>query len=271
MGADHPRPQAGRGQPRRDARDAWHRGDEHRRLPHRAHGRGLPDRRALPRPRITASQRGRWPANLVLSHGAGCTDEQCEADCPIGLLGERHRFFFCAKAPRRERGPLQKLPRQVVQTPKFGAHNEQCRSEPSRQRPPDGQADRAHALAHAARHLGPRLVLDPSRGPAAPASRPASGRPLPQDRARSRLRPIAAPGSRTGRARRPPCRASRSARVRTSTLDHPDIGMIRPPHRRILLRGRSPTASRASSTPATTVRSEARSSTAPIQIYAHSA
>jgi hypothetical protein len=36
--------------------------------------------------RITASQRGRWPANLVLSHGAGCTDEECEADCPIGLL-----------------------------------------------------------------------------------------------------------------------------------------------------------------------------------------
>lgn len=82
--------------------------------------------------RITASQRGRWPANLVLSHGAGCTDEECEADCPIGLLGARHRFFYCAKAPRREReAGCEQLPRQVVQTFKIGAHNEQmCAANP---------------------------------------------------------------------------------------------------------------------------------------------
>lgn len=82
--------------------------------------------------RITASPRGRWPANLVLSHGAGCTDDRCEADCPIGLLGERHRFFYCAKAPRREReAGCEELPRRVVQTFKIGAHNEQlCAANP---------------------------------------------------------------------------------------------------------------------------------------------
>jgi site-specific DNA-methyltransferase (adenine-specific) len=82
--------------------------------------------------RITASQRGRWPANLVLSHGASCTDEQCEADCPIGLLGDHHRFFYCAKTPRREReAGCEELPRRVVQTFKIGAHNEKmCAANP---------------------------------------------------------------------------------------------------------------------------------------------
>jgi DNA modification methylase len=76
--------------------------------------------------RITASQRGRWPANLLLSHGASCTERSCEADCPIELLGARHRFFYAAKAPRRERDAgCEKLPRKVVQTFKIGARNEQ--------------------------------------------------------------------------------------------------------------------------------------------------
>ena len=76
--------------------------------------------------RITASPQGRWPANLLLSHGESCTPEACEADCPIELLGERHRFFYAAKAPRRERDAgCEKLPRRVVQTFKIGAHNEQ--------------------------------------------------------------------------------------------------------------------------------------------------
>ncbi|HSZ69099.1 MAG TPA: site-specific DNA-methyltransferase [Solirubrobacteraceae bacterium] len=81
--------------------------------------------------RLTASQRGRWPANLLLSHGC-CTDKQCEADCPIRLLGERHRFFYCAKAPRREReAGCEQLPRRVVQTFKIGAHQEQmCAANP---------------------------------------------------------------------------------------------------------------------------------------------
>lgn len=80
----------------------------------RAHGR-----------RITASPQGRWPANLLLSHGESCTPQVCEADCPIELLGLRHRFFYAAKAPRRERDAgCEKLRHQVVQTFKIGAHNE---------------------------------------------------------------------------------------------------------------------------------------------------
>jgi site-specific DNA-methyltransferase (adenine-specific) len=81
----------------------------------RAHGR-----------RITANQRGRWPGNLLLSHGRRCDPEHCEADCPIGLLGDRQRFFYAAKAPRRERDAgCELLPKQVVQTFKIGARNEQ--------------------------------------------------------------------------------------------------------------------------------------------------
>jgi site-specific DNA-methyltransferase (adenine-specific) len=80
----------------------------------RAHGR-----------RITASPEGRWPANLLLSHGDSCIETACEADCPIKLLGARHRFFYAAKASRRERDAgCENLPRQVVQTYKIGARNE---------------------------------------------------------------------------------------------------------------------------------------------------
>ncbi len=87
----------------------------------RAHGR-----------RITASPQGRWPANLLLSHGESCNGAQCEPDCPIGLLGERHRFFYAAKASRRERDAgCEALPRRVVQTFKIGARNEQlCEDHP---------------------------------------------------------------------------------------------------------------------------------------------
>jgi DNA modification methylase len=81
----------------------------------RAHGR-----------RITASPQGRWPANLLLSHGKSCSEESCEMDCPIELLRPRHRFFYAAKAPRRERDAgCETLPRRVVQTFKIGALNEQ--------------------------------------------------------------------------------------------------------------------------------------------------
>ncbi len=82
--------------------------------------------------RITASQQGRWPANLLLSHGTACSASSCEPDCPIRLLGERHRFFYAAKAPRRERDAgCEELPRRVVQTYKIGAHNERlCEENP---------------------------------------------------------------------------------------------------------------------------------------------
>jgi site-specific DNA-methyltransferase (adenine-specific) len=79
----------------------------------RAHGR-------------TADIRGRWPANLLLSHAGTCTSGGCDRDCPIALLGARHRFFYCAKArrPEREAG-CERLPRRTIQTLKVGAANEQ--------------------------------------------------------------------------------------------------------------------------------------------------
>lgn len=81
----------------------------------RAHGR-----------RITASPQGRWPANLLLSHGEACNEDACEADCPIELLGERHRFFYATKASRGERDAgCEHLTRKVVQTFKIGARYEQ--------------------------------------------------------------------------------------------------------------------------------------------------
>lgn len=82
--------------------------------------------------RITASERGRWPANLLLSHSATCTAARCEPDCPIGLLGDRHRFFYAAKANRRQReAGCEELPRRVTQTFKIGAHNEElCEANP---------------------------------------------------------------------------------------------------------------------------------------------
>jgi site-specific DNA-methyltransferase (adenine-specific) len=80
--------------------------------------------------RITASPAGRWPANLLLSHAESCAPGRCEPDCPVGALGERHRFFYTAKASRRERDTgCEKLPRRVVQTFKIGAHNERLCAE----------------------------------------------------------------------------------------------------------------------------------------------
>jgi site-specific DNA-methyltransferase (adenine-specific) len=82
--------------------------------------------------KFAASRKGRWPANLLLSHGRRCTSSRCERDCPIRLLGDRHRFFYAAKAPRREReAGCEQLPRRVVQTFKVGAHNVQlCEDNP---------------------------------------------------------------------------------------------------------------------------------------------
>jgi site-specific DNA-methyltransferase (adenine-specific) len=121
----------------------------------RAHGR-----------RITANQRGRWPGNLVLSHGRDCSGEQCEADCPISLLGDRHRFFYCAKAPRRERDAgCELLPKQVVQTYKIGARNEQlCEEHPVANLHPTVKP--IDLMRWLVRLLAPKdgLVLDPFAG-----------------------------------------------------------------------------------------------------------
>ena len=81
---------------------------------------------------VSSLRRGRWPANLLLTHGRSCTSSRCEQTCPVALLGERHRFFYAAKASRRERDAgCEQLPRRVVQTYKIGAHNVQrCKDNP---------------------------------------------------------------------------------------------------------------------------------------------
>jgi DNA modification methylase len=52
---------------------------------------------------------GYWPANLSLSHAAGCAAAGCTGECPAGLLDasrpdlQPSRLFFCAKASKHER------------------------------------------------------------------------------------------------------------------------------------------------------------------------
>jgi site-specific DNA-methyltransferase (adenine-specific) len=118
--------------------------------------------------RITANPHGRWPANLLLSHGESCTEEACEADCPIELLGTRHRFFYAAKPSRRERDAgCEKLPRHVVQTFKIGARNEQlCDENPVANIHPTVKP--IELIRWLVRLLTPQggLVLDPFTGSA---------------------------------------------------------------------------------------------------------
>jgi DNA modification methylase len=52
---------------------------------------------------------GRWPTNLVLSHGPGCRDDRCAAACTVRAIDiarpeiRPSRFFYTAKASRSER------------------------------------------------------------------------------------------------------------------------------------------------------------------------
>jgi DNA modification methylase len=52
---------------------------------------------------------GRWPANVVLSHAAGCSSAECAQDCALPLMDRQapdvlpSRFFYAAKASRAER------------------------------------------------------------------------------------------------------------------------------------------------------------------------
>jgi DNA modification methylase len=72
-----------------------------------------------------AARAGRWPPNLVLSHARCCSDVACAPECPAALLGERQRFFYCAKASRREReAGCERLSRRTIQTFQIGASNE---------------------------------------------------------------------------------------------------------------------------------------------------
>jgi site-specific DNA-methyltransferase (adenine-specific) len=80
-------------------------------------GRSRPSRRPG-----SASHLGRWPTNVVLSHSERCTPARCERNCPVTVLGERHRLFFCAKPSRRQReAGCERLPRRTTQTFKLSA------------------------------------------------------------------------------------------------------------------------------------------------------
>jgi DNA modification methylase len=68
----------------------------------------------------------RWPPNLLLSHLPECTETRCVDGCPVGELGPRARFFYCAKPNRRERDAgCEHLPRQTIQTFKIGREDEE--------------------------------------------------------------------------------------------------------------------------------------------------
>jgi site-specific DNA-methyltransferase (adenine-specific) len=78
--------------------------------------------RHLSRRPDSTSDRGRWPTNVILSHDHGCTSARCRSDCPLELLGERQRFFFCAKPSRHQRDAgCERLPRYATQTYRIGA------------------------------------------------------------------------------------------------------------------------------------------------------
>jgi len=51
--------------------------------------------------------KGRFPANFMLSHTPYCTEDMCDIECAIKMLDEQSesvsRFFYCAKPSKRER------------------------------------------------------------------------------------------------------------------------------------------------------------------------
>jgi hypothetical protein len=80
------------------------------------------------RQRGAVSPKGRWPANLILSHGSRCRPTQCQRDCPVDLLGTHHRFFYCPKAAQGEReAGCERLPRRTIQTfTRPSSHSTSC-------------------------------------------------------------------------------------------------------------------------------------------------
>lgn len=67
----------------------------------------------------------RWPANLLLGHHPDCADGRCADGCPVAELGDRARFFYCAKPNRRERDAgCEQLLRKTIQTFKIGREDE---------------------------------------------------------------------------------------------------------------------------------------------------
>jgi site-specific DNA-methyltransferase (adenine-specific) len=83
--------------------------------------------RRLSRRPGSLSDRGRWPTNVVLSHHHGCTSARCRSDCPMELLREHRRYFFCAKPSRRQRDAgCERLPRRVRETFTLSAEEQQA-------------------------------------------------------------------------------------------------------------------------------------------------
>jgi site-specific DNA-methyltransferase (adenine-specific) len=66
---------------------------------------GIDDAR-IPAP---GAKTGRWPCNVALGHSRSCQPRRCSARCAVALLDRSQpkikpsRFFYCAKASRRER------------------------------------------------------------------------------------------------------------------------------------------------------------------------
>ena len=177
-------------QPRPHPLSARHGRNEHRRLPRRTLAARLPRRRPDTHPQLRG-KREALARRLLLPHGRRCTSSRCERDCPIELLGERHRFFYAAKAPRREReAGCEQLPRRVVQTFKIGAKNEQlCKANPvANIHPTVKPIDLMRWLVRSShRPAGSFSTRSPAA--AAPAPPPCWRGRLPRDRARARLRP----------------------------------------------------------------------------------
>jgi len=73
-----------------------------------------------------ASAKGRWPGNIAFFHHQACTSHKCNLDCAIRQLGERHRFYYCAKPNHHERNAgCGHLPRRTTQTFQRGPEEEQ--------------------------------------------------------------------------------------------------------------------------------------------------
>jgi DNA modification methylase len=176
----------------------------------------------------SASEKGRWPANLLLSHGRRCTGSRCERDCPIELLGERHRFFYAAKAnPREREAGCEQLPRRVRQTFKIGAEQEkEARARPVANIHPTVKP--IELMRWLVRLLTPPggLVLDPFTGSGSTGAavvlegarflgieREASYVPI----ARARIRHWAARGNTTPRPRRSRGDCTRRSAPKTKT------------------------------------------------------
>ena len=52
------------------------------------------------------SDKGRWPANLVLVHGPLCSPALCQSDCPIALLDSKSGFTESSGDPDRFAGTV---------------------------------------------------------------------------------------------------------------------------------------------------------------------